>query len=69
LSYRPQYRQTLCKWCAADMTEAKLDRAEFDNQYFGDDSTCHPAIKREFYSDYLAHTGTFAEYVEQTTSF
>jgi poly(3-hydroxyalkanoate) synthetase len=66
-SYRARARQTLCDSCASD-TPDKVGRTDFDQLYWNGDDTVTEAIKREFYSDYLASTYTTAQYIKATTS-
>ena len=74
VEYRPQARQSLCRSCADD-TPAKVGRSEFEAAYWVDIDgkptleTVHPAIRREFYEDYLASNYTLAQYIERTTNF
>jgi hypothetical protein len=64
--HRPRRRQVLCASCSSD-TPAKVARARFDRAYWNGSDDVPEAIKREFYSDYLASTHTLAEYIEATT--
>lgn len=66
--YYPSKRQALCRSCAGD-TPRKMPRSTFDKRYWGRElSTVPEGTRREFYSDYLACSGSFARYVEDTTA-
>ncbi len=61
-------RQALCAACAKE-TPAKVGREAFDRQYWGGEAGTVPeAIKREFYSDYVASTHDLPDYIEHTAS-
>jgi len=68
VKFYPSKRQALCPLCAED-TPSKVSRETFDTKYWGQEANSVPdAIRREFYSDYLASNCDVEQYMADTIS-
>lgn len=69
VKFYPSKRQALCQYCAED-TPPKVGRESFEAKYWGAEVSNVPdAIRREFYSDYLASSCNVEQYMADTISW